>query len=147
VAHSIQALIFDDALLPEANRLVPNCRTAALRQGFCLLPVTTQFTNELRGVYPEASDAQWPEFEYLSGPVESVALRLSALGPVAYVETDYHGGTGAQAAVAWHRGVVVLPPRMSEMGPINDALVTLGVARHGYFDEFEAVGLDLRRHL
>jgi len=147
MAHSIQALIFGDALLPEADLLVPNCRTAALRQGFRLLAVTTQFTRELRSVYPEAPDAQWSDFEYLSGPVESIAIRLSAFGPVAYVETEYHGGIGAQAAMVWHKGVVVLPPRTSEIGPINDALVILGVARDGYFDEFEAVGLDRRRHL
>ena|SRR5215467_6704245 len=147
MAHSIQALIFGDALLPEADLLVPNCRTAALRQGFRLLAVTTQLTNELRSFYPEASDAQWPDFEYLSGPVERVAIRLSAFGPVAYVETEYHGGAGAQAAIVWHEGLVVLPPRTNEIGPINDALVILGVARHGYLDEFEAISLDRWRHL
>ena len=147
MAHSIAALIFNDALLPEADRLVPNCRTAALRQDLRLLAVTTEFTSALRSVYPEASDTQWPEFECLSGPVESVATRLSAFGPVAYVETDYHGGTGGQASIVWHKGVVVLPPRLSEIGPINDALVILGVTRQGDFDEFEAVGLHLRRHL
>ena len=60
----------------------------------------------------------------------------SATGPAAYVEADYFGGTGTQAAQVWHAGKVVLGPlhkgeRESPAvggSPISQALRRLGAA-------------------
>jgi hypothetical protein len=63
---------------------------------------------------------------------------------VAYIETEYFGGTGTQAAAVWEGGKIILAPRRADIGPINDALRLLGVTRTPTQDEFDVAGL--RRH-
>jgi hypothetical protein len=85
---------------------------------------------------------------------------LSRGGAVAYVEAEFFGGTGSQAAVVWRDGAVVLPPTVTtdepgergeriELGDpdwaINRALQVLGASAEGAIDEFEAVGLRAHR--
>ena len=77
----------------------------------------------------------------LTSAVASVLKELSQIGPVAYVETDYHGGTGVQDAMAWSGGNVVYPAESSEYGPINAALAAIGVKRLNNLDEFDSAEL------
>jgi hypothetical protein len=46
-----------------------------------------------------------------------VAKRLSHAGAVAYIETDYFGGVGGQAAMVWRAGEVVMPAAKGETRP------------------------------
>ncbi|MFC7613506.1 hypothetical protein ACFQV2_07705 [Actinokineospora soli] len=71
----------------------------------------------------------------------------SALGPVAYVEAEYFGGHGSQAAQVWDGGEAVLGPDVDPSAgtPISQALRRLGVARGPDGDEFDAVGLGRHR--
>lgn len=74
----------------------------------------------------------------------------STHGAVAYVEADYTGGVGTQAAQVWDAGSVALGPLRLAVGdpippegsPISRALRQLGVDRGEHADEFEAVGLN-----
>lgn len=70
-----------------------------------------------------------------------MAPELSEHGPVACVETDYHGEHGVQAATVWENGNVVMPPTRAPIGPINSALRLLGVEARPPYDEFDAIGL------
>ena len=144
MGHYIQGIVFRKGLLAEARRLIPSVKCAALAQDLCFMPVTDRVFDDLRLAYPHLIDGE-NGFERLSAPVERVAIELSRGGAVAYVETEYHGGTGAQSSVVWKDGAVVLPARTAEVGPINEALILLGASRLDSHDEFDAVGLGQHR--
>jgi hypothetical protein len=114
---------------------------------FALVPITDgllEALNEGAAVTPDPSDA----FEYLSAPVVAWIAEGSRGGRLAYVEAEYFGGTGAQAAIGFDGGTVTLAAKRSEdVGPINSALHFLGVARASTQDEFETVGLAHHRRL
>ena len=120
MGHEIQGIVFRKDLVAKARQLIPRGTCVSLAKDLCFVPVTDK---------------------RLSASVERVAIELSRGGAVAYVETEYHGGTGAQSSVVWRNGAVTLPARTAEVGPINEALVLLGVNRQDSQDEFDTVGL------
>ena len=121
----------------------------ALGQGMWLLPGPAVGDDEPVG----AVESVW------WGLVERVADQARAssrLGPIAYVEAEFFGGVGEQAAVVWHRGEAVFgptaqqfPPEVPEVGvgPINAVLRRLGVTAVDGRDEFDTVGLGRHRHV
>lgn len=141
MGHNIEALIIPEAVAPLIAEELEDTRAIALRHGLCLVPVTEATFDALRARFPELADQDVPGFCKLSGPVTLVARELSEHGPVAYVETEYFGGSGAQSATVWDQGLVVMPPTHAHMGPINTALRMLGVKANPPYDEFDAVGL------
>lgn len=87
-------------------------------------------------------------FNYLSAGLEDALVKAAGGGQFAYIETDYFGGTGAQAATVYSNGEVTLRkaipisrnPHQSG-DPINSALRLLGVKASRPRDEFDTVGL------
>jgi hypothetical protein len=85
------------------------------------------------------------------------AAAASRGGALAYVETDYFGGTGRQSAAVWHDGDLSLKPvemsaeeaatRAPRFWPVNAALRSLGVMARADADEFEVFGLAACRDL
>ncbi len=80
-------------------------------------------------------------------------MDLSRLAAVAYVETEYFGGMGTQAAATYIAGVPTVAGRhTNETGvetdslAINEALAAIGVRRKGQMDEFDTIGLGRYRH-
>ena len=64
------------------------------------------------------------------------------------VETEYFGGTGAQASTAFIDGREVVAPQSARAaGPINQALRRIGVTRTDADDEFDTIGLGERRSM
>lgn len=79
---------------------------------------------------------------YLSDSLKQAMQELSIVSPIAYIETDYFGGTGAQGAIVFQDGHCVYEPINSEIGPISTALRLLGVRKKANMkDEFDEVGL------
>jgi hypothetical protein len=104
-----------------------------LDQGFALLLL---LDDDLDAMMPAPQAGRVEGFVYLS----------AQLGPLVYLETDYFGGIGTQAAVAYGRGDVLVAPRASEaFGPINDALRAIGARAVPPADEFWSVGLQHHR--
>jgi hypothetical protein len=143
--HSIQALIIPEVANALAREELSHTRPVAIGHGLSLVPITDAAFEALRVRLPGLGDSAYPEFESLSAPVAWVGQHLSHHGPVAYIETDYSGGTGAQAAVVWASGNLLMPPTLAETGPINAALGLLGVQVDASCDEFDAVGLGVHR--
>src|SRR5262249_6881178 len=85
-------------------------------------------------------------FEYLTHGVQRLLEELSQRSPIAYVETEYFGGAGTQAATVYVDGKAILTAT-GESGPINRALHGLGVAKTTTLDEFEVVGLGKYRDM
>ena len=82
------------------------------------------------------------------GLSEALAAATAQGGGLAYVETEYFGGTGAQAATAFINGrEAMAPEHASAAGPINQALRRIGVVREGANDEFDTIGLGERRRM
>jgi hypothetical protein len=70
---------------------------------------------------------------------------VSSAGRVAYIETEYFGGIGEQAAAVWEDGRLIMPATLAPSGPINEALKLLGVQRTATQDEFDVAGLGRHR--
>lgn len=140
-----------DALVRAALGLV-SARVAPLYLGYGLLPVTDDHAG---GDEPVSFD----HLERLTDRLARWAADQSQQFPLAYVETDYFGGDGWQAAVAWVEGCVVYgPARTTDLyeggrlvptplldGAINRAVRHLGVDRGAVRDEFDALGLGRHR--
>lgn len=144
MGHTIQAFIAKTDTLRDATRGLENARVIPLGQGLALLPNTDELSEELRANDGGGGPA-FEEFYNLTPRLAELAALWSAGGPVAYVETDYFGGSGEQAAVLWENGEIVYEPYRGKLGPVNDVLRRLGAERGDGLDQFDAVGLGRHR--
>lgn len=86
-------------------------------------------------------------FNYLTQNLMGVCAKYSLNGPLVYLETEYFGGMGNQAAAAFANGELVPPSPVSGQGAINKALRSVGViSTIAGVDEFDFVGLSRYRH-
>lgn len=145
MGHAIQALLIPDAAADLVPEQLPHTRAISIGHGIQLVPITDATFDALREQDPDSPDPPDVEFWKLSGPIVRVALDLSQHGPVAYIETDYFGGAGEQAATVWEAGKVRMPAEQAGKGPINRALRLMGVRAGRLQDEFDAVGLGKNR--
>ena len=88
----------------------------------------------------------------------AIARELSTDRRVAYVEAEFIGGEGTQAAVGWEAGEIAFGPRLTRTSnddregfepvpwgsgmAIDEVLRWLGVERHGGRDEFDTLALN-----
>ena len=149
MGYRLEAVIGSAAVLSaaigghEAMALVP------LRQGLGLVPMTDEAFDAVN----DGTAGGLPGFWKLPGGFGGLLSSWSARGPVAYLEADYFGGVGTQAAAVWDGGSLAFGPEfIGEAGPvpvsgtpISRALARLGVTRGNHYDEFEAAGLGRER--
>ncbi|MER7166365.1 hypothetical protein ABT336_09910 [Micromonospora sp. NPDC000207] len=157
MSYQLSAVVADADLLREQTVDLDHAVLAALRQDFALLPVTPQLVEEITGTPPDFATvdptAEHP-FHLLFPPSFTELLRgWSGLGPVAYLEAEFRGGAGRQAAVVWLGGEVGFGPVFDDVlddprvdWPINAALHRLGVEPGRWIDPFAEVGLHLERN-
>ena len=152
IRYELRAMIsFPDVLTPLAGTRPP-ARVALLDQELALIPVTDDVAAALHCSHvrrpPETG------FRALTAGVYAALRVASMAGPIAYLEADYMGRDGWQAAAVWSEGVAVygpeylhptepFPPRGE--APIAEALRRLGATPIGRRDEFVAVGLGRHR--
>ncbi|BCU77819.1 hypothetical protein [Luteolibacter sp. LG18] len=141
MGHHISGIIGAPAILRDFARENSLHAPAALKGGLAFLPLDD---DHLEALFPRPGEFD-PAMTYLSAALKDVLAVLSSLGPVAYVETDYFGGTGVQGATVYRDGRCVLEPRTEEYGVVSEALRLLGVAAEWGEDEFDAVGLGRHR--
>ncbi|WP_225848791.1 hypothetical protein [Streptomyces sp. HPF1205] len=149
MGYDLQAVIGGSEQLRSATRHFPEARLAPLAQGLSLMPMTDQLFDAVTN----GEKSEFPDLWKLPGGFGAVLAAWSQQGPVAYVEAEYFGGVGQQAAVAWAGGSIVLgpltwaekqpcPPAGS---PISQALRRLGVVATPDEDEFSSAGLHRHR--
>lgn len=130
---------------------------AAEARAFALTPGADTLVLPLTDELQDALHARYGTGEWLaSGPRLSTgdlafAAASSRGTALAFLETDYFGGTGGQCAVLWRDGTEVLRPtcmshdaaatRPPYLWPINAALRGLGIAANAQQDEFTMLGL------
>ncbi len=88
---------------------------------------------------PGDRDRQIEDAQAAFARIASICETASAIVPVAYIEADFFGGGGTQAATVWDAQRVVLGP-LVEDNAINQALRKIGV-QSGIRDEFDTLDL------
>ncbi|MGV3664074.1 MAG: hypothetical protein ACO1TE_28135 [Prosthecobacter sp.] len=136
MGHSLTAII---ASAPVVEPLVQKHSflvSIPLREPLFLVPVED---DDMARLVSPSSD--WAEgFVYLSSAWRDFLARHVTPGPLIYLETDYFGGMGTQAAAVF---AAAQPPQFfTGTGAINRALRTLGVVSQSPGqDEFDFLGL------
>lgn len=145
MGYTLEALLLNEQIYkaqPEALQRLP---VVPLFYGLSLVPLTDDLFDKLPPI-PEVRERP-EEFWKFSAALEALALELSRFGAVAYVEADFFGGEGTQAAAVWEEGLLCLGPLKSAgVGAINTALQWLGIPSSQGRDGFEIVGLLRHRH-
>ncbi|WP_330334724.1 hypothetical protein OHS33_36535 [Streptomyces sp. NBC_00536] len=147
--YCLQAAIATESVLRELAGSTTEARIVPLGQDLWLFPMTD-------ALFDAVTVAEAPELDgFWKAPAgfDRLLSACSKAGPVAYVEADYFGGAGAQNALTWDAGKIVLGPLRLAEGepastagtPISQALRRLGAAKGNHVDEFAAVGLGRHR--
>jgi len=136
MAYTLQALIGDEAC---ARSAAPSGSVVvALAQSKGLIPLTESVR--------KAHDISFlPLTDKGSDKVPQALHEHAARAKkIAYVEAEFFGGEGMQAAAIWEEGRLVFGP-IAASDAINQALRMIGVAKNEHPDEFEALGLGRHR--
>ena len=155
MAHNIQAFISSLDCLENAASKLKKAHVVSLPQGFAMLPVLDTLRQEAATIYPSQETESFAEFYDLTDSVAQLGAQMSQQTPVAYIETEYWGGDGTQAAIVWHQRKVILRPYTRQLdwrqdrvtklavrrGPISIALNRMGVELDEELDEYDALGL------
>ncbi len=135
------------SMIPVTAELAAGVTPAALcALGIARLPGGTPYATRRRLTWLTGPESG---FAVLTPGMAALVEAGSGLGPVAYVEADYHGGGGTQTAVVWQSGRLMTGPLLlgrreeydDETAPIMVALRALGVAATAGRDEFAVAGL------
>jgi len=121
-----------------------------LKFGLEIIPLGYEQFDRLTALKP----GEYFEGTHLSEGLQTALIQAAGGGQLAYIETNYFGGTGSQAAAVFSAGEVIMrasrpisrePVRRND--PINTALRVLGVQALAGEDEFDAIGLSRFRDL
>lgn len=93
MSHHIRGFIARSDDLRKAAADLAGARVVPLSLGFGFLPITEQLADD-------DEPAPFEHLERLTTRLGTWATGVSATFPLAYVETDYFGGDGWQAAMA-----------------------------------------------
>ena len=135
MAYTIQAFIGDTA---DAKSAAPSgSLIVTLSQSKALVPLTASVRKEHGILFLPLTDDGSDKVP------ESVMVFASRAKKIAYIEAEFFGGDGTQAAAVWEDGRLIFGPVVGD-DAINQALRLLDVEKKEFFDEFEA--LKLGRH-
>lgn len=146
MGHYISGIVAPLSLLREFSIKKALHPPAHLHEELGFLPLSDSHLDTL---FPEQGGFD-EGMLYLSAALIETLLELSHKAPLAYIETNYVGGTGSQAATMYTEGRCLMKPENTEVGsltksrngPISEALRRLGIVRGpGDYDEFDTVGL------
>lgn len=153
--YQLAAVVAEAGLLRDR---VGHGPVAVLRCGLAMMPLSEKLFEELAG---PSDDGPFAFAEQMNPELSRVLAGWSVAGPVAFVQADFFGGDGHQAATVWRDGVLAWGPVFDdefdgprEQWPINAALAHLGVQPSGrtyswdpdrLVDLFDEVGLGLER--
>jgi hypothetical protein len=148
MGHSVQLIVGRGAAVQAFLRQWPGARALELREGWQAIPVEDALYAAIEAKAPGASRP--PELDASPlGLHQALAGATEGGGGLAYVETEYFGGTGGQSAMAFADGREAMAPQRARGGggAINQALRAIGVKRSVADDEFDTVGLGERRSM
>lgn len=118
-----------------------------LPQGFGMILMTDRLLRDVEELAEVSDEIVFPELDRFTEAVRELMERYSPHTKLAYIETDYFGGTGTQGGLLYENGRVAVAPRAAESGVINALLAELGVWREPGKDEFDSLGLGRYRRM
>jgi hypothetical protein len=99
-------------MLPDNLLRLHRCR---LSDRLTLVPVTEQLYKEVVATFGryEAEDDPYEDslFTRLHPALSRMAVKISSVSPVLYLEVDVASGIGDRSAVVWHKGEAVFGPQ------------------------------------
>lgn len=147
MTHSVRLIIGREGGVAAFLAAWPGSRAVELAGGWQAIPVDEALYEAVAARYPDAVRAEALDFAP-PGLDAALAAVTAQGGALAYVETEYFGGTGGQSAMAFVDGAVKMEPARAEWaGPINQALRRIGVVPEGEKDAFDTIGLGERRRM
>jgi hypothetical protein len=154
--YRLAAVVAEAGVLRDRVGRVNHAVVAVLRCGLAMVPVSDALFEELTG----SSDGG-PFAEQLPPAFGRALAGWSVPGTLAFVQADFFGGDGYQAAMVWRDGALAWGPVFDnrfdgprQRWPINAALARLGVRSSGRtyswdpdrpMDLFDEVGLGFER--
>ncbi len=136
VTAIIAGVVVADHILKSSSFVAAN-----MRDDFLIIPLEDDDLDAIGFPLTEVDDG----FTYLSPELSRFLCAHSLHGPLVYLETDYFGGVGTQAARSFVRGSPIDATLSVGDGSINRALRTIGVIAPAGIDEFDFIGLSLHR--
>jgi hypothetical protein len=141
MGHCIHAIVARLDVTKKIRGDFPQLLCAHLPQDFGLIPIEAEFVDSVTSsTVPQNTE----EFMLLTPGFHAALIELSRLGRIAYVETEYFGGSGCQGAAVYEGRRVVVEPSWKDEA-INNALQMLGATRSRGRDEFDSLSLSLYR--
>ncbi|MGH6614725.1 hypothetical protein [Sphingomonas sp.] len=142
--HYISGLIAQSALLTRIAASLDLLSPTTLPEDLAFLPIDTRDIIRLAGESRPVLIGD--DYQALDAAFFPMVQSLSVDGRIAYVQTEYFGGGGGQAALVADQGEILFGPTHDKTsGPINDALRLLGVQGGDDIDPFQAIGLASHR--
>lgn len=142
MGHCVTGIISSSPAVDSVLRSSPDLVAVPLVDGLNLIPLDDDALDSVAADYSQTLEG----FNYLSPSLVAFLAEHSQHAALVYFETEYFGGNGTQAAVAYRDGHALSPMPGGGEGAINRALGCLGITRHGALDEFDYVGLSRYRH-
>lgn len=156
--HCIRAFIGKDEVIINFKSNWIRANALELLQGYSMIFLTDEFYDDIVELVNSNDEVDNSDiFECLSSSVYELLQQESKLGKLAYIETDYFGGTGSQVAILFENGNVIVPACKTETywsqvdnrfinrpegeRAINKVLKELGIYRKNSMDEFCSIGL------
>lgn len=138
MGHQISGFVGQNTLLEGFSRSNQLHLPIPIGDELSFLPLSEDHLDKL---FPEQGDFD-PTMTYLSESLKEAISELSHSSQIAYIETEYFGGLGAQGATVFKDGKCIYGPMAAPDGPISEALRLLGVRKSSAdTDEFDTVGL------
>jgi hypothetical protein len=146
--YELTALVARPTVLQTLEHRFAAVRLVALNCGLALVPVTPELRADAGRSVLISRESGFAKLT--CGVAEALLEKGSERGPIAYLEAEYNGRDGHQAAAVWEHGIVCHGPEIlgstepfprSGGGPIGGALRQLGVKAVGRHDEFMVLGL------
>lgn len=146
MGHKINAVIGKIVDVSKIAEDWVHAKIIELPQDFGMVPMTAGLLENVSELMEISDGVYCSELDALDETVIDLLERYSFRTKLAYIETDYFGGVGAQGGVLYENGREVCPPRVGE-GVINELLKELGAWHRPGSDEFDSLGLGKYRHV
>ncbi len=113
----------------------------SLPQDCSMVFLTDDLFNDITELFNEENILE-NKLEYFASAIGSVMEEYSHQSMLAYIETDYFGGTGEQGGVLYvNSKIQIAPTREEGFGIINVILSEMGIYKSNEHDEFDSIEL------
>lgn len=157
MGHFIQCIIGHKNRIHELSEKWIGMKVLELNPDFSLIPLTDSLIEDINELVNLGDAPINDNFELLTKSVEAILKENSYKEPIGYIETEYHGGQGAQVGIAYSKGEILEGPlstytswdikkmtfcdKPEGKGAINTILYKLGLEERKDIDGFDNLGL------